>query len=117
MHPQAGRRVETAGLHGHKYAIDAAPAAVTLRQGRRGDVTIFTSDEASRRPAPRAAAAARDWRVKVVILVRKTSGEGWRGVERGGGEGRWPRSRSSAASRSQVMDSPTRPVRCSAVAP
>ncbi|MEU6170955.1 hypothetical protein ABZ832_03420 [Streptantibioticus parmotrematis] len=32
----------TAGLHGHKYAIDAALAAVALRQ--RGDVTIFTSD-------------------------------------------------------------------------
>lgn len=35
--------LETAGLHGHKYAIDAALAAVALRQ--RGDVTIFTSDE------------------------------------------------------------------------
>jgi predicted nucleic acid-binding protein len=31
-----------AGLHGHKYAIDAALAAVALRE--RGDVTIFTSD-------------------------------------------------------------------------
>lgn len=34
--------LETVGLHGHKYAIDAALAAVALRQ--RGDVTIFTSD-------------------------------------------------------------------------
>jgi predicted nucleic acid-binding protein len=32
-----------AGLHGHKYAIDAALAAVTLRQ--RGPVAVFTSDE------------------------------------------------------------------------
>jgi predicted nucleic acid-binding protein len=31
-----------AGLHGHKYAIDAALAAVALRE--RGDVTILTSD-------------------------------------------------------------------------
>ena len=35
--------LEAAGLHGHKYAIDAALATVALRQ--RGDVTIFTSDE------------------------------------------------------------------------
>lgn len=35
--------LETAGLHGHEYAIDAALAAVALRQ--RGDVTIFASDE------------------------------------------------------------------------
>ncbi|MET9614503.1 hypothetical protein [Kitasatospora indigofera] len=35
--------LETAGLHGHKYAVDAALAAVALRQ--RGDVTIFRSDE------------------------------------------------------------------------
>ena len=35
--------LETAGLHGHKYAIDAALAAVALRQ--HGDVTVFTSDE------------------------------------------------------------------------
>ena len=35
--------LETAGLHGRKYAIDAALAAVALRQ--RGDVTVFTSDE------------------------------------------------------------------------
>ncbi|MBT2478040.1 hypothetical protein [Streptomyces sp. ISL-94] len=34
--------LKAAGLHGHKYAIDAALAAVALRQ--RGDVTIFTSD-------------------------------------------------------------------------
>jgi hypothetical protein len=31
------------GLHGHKYAIDAALAAVALR--RREQVTVFTSDE------------------------------------------------------------------------
>lgn len=31
-----------AGLHGHKYAIDATLAAVALRE--RGEVTIFTSD-------------------------------------------------------------------------
>ena len=35
--------LETAGLHGHKYAIDAALAAVALRQ--HGDATVFTSDE------------------------------------------------------------------------
>jgi predicted nucleic acid-binding protein len=35
--------LETAGLHGHKYAIDAALAAVALRQ--HGDVTVFASDE------------------------------------------------------------------------
>ena len=32
-----------ARLHGHKYAIDAALAAVALRQP--GPVTVFTSDE------------------------------------------------------------------------
>jgi predicted nucleic acid-binding protein len=32
-----------AGLHGHKYAIDAALAAVALRQPE--PVTVFTSDE------------------------------------------------------------------------
>jgi transposase len=32
-----------AALHGHKYAIDAALAAVALRQP--GRVTVFTSDE------------------------------------------------------------------------
>jgi predicted nucleic acid-binding protein len=35
--------LQEAGLHGHKYAIDAALAAVALRQP--GPVTIFTSDE------------------------------------------------------------------------
>jgi hypothetical protein len=35
--------LEEAGLHGHKYAIDAALAAVALRQP--GPVTVFTSDE------------------------------------------------------------------------
>ncbi|MFG2114794.1 type II toxin-antitoxin system VapC family toxin [Streptomyces sp. NPDC048718] len=32
-----------AGLHGHKYAIDAALAVIAGR--RRGIVTVFTSDE------------------------------------------------------------------------
>ncbi|MFF8608989.1 hypothetical protein ACF06X_23950 [Streptomyces sp. NPDC015346] len=32
-----------AGLHGHKYAIDAALAVIAGRQ--RGRVTVFTSDE------------------------------------------------------------------------
>lgn len=35
--------VKETGLHGHKYAIDAALAAVALRQP--GPVTVFTSDE------------------------------------------------------------------------
>lgn len=35
--------LKDAGLHGHKYAIDAALAAVALRQP--GQVTVFTSDE------------------------------------------------------------------------
>jgi predicted nucleic acid-binding protein len=35
--------LKDAGLHGHKYAIDAALAAVALRQ--HGPVTVFTSDE------------------------------------------------------------------------
>ncbi len=35
--------LKDAGLHGHKYAIDAALAAVALRQ--HTPVTIFTSDE------------------------------------------------------------------------
>jgi predicted nucleic acid-binding protein len=35
--------LQDAGLHGHTYAIDAALAAVALRQP--GRVTIFTSDE------------------------------------------------------------------------
>ncbi|MEV5412931.1 DNA-binding protein [Thermopolyspora sp. NPDC052614] len=34
--------LQDAGLHGHKYAIEAALAAIALRQ--RGPVTIFTSD-------------------------------------------------------------------------
>lgn len=34
-----------AGLHGHKYAIDAVLAAVALVKARRGDqVTVFASD-------------------------------------------------------------------------
>ncbi|AOT61651.1 MULTISPECIES: hypothetical protein [Streptomyces] len=40
---QATGLLKDAGLHGHKYAIDAALAAVALRQ--RGPVTVFTSDE------------------------------------------------------------------------
>ncbi|GAA2082927.1 hypothetical protein GCM10009759_00590 [Kitasatospora saccharophila] len=39
---QARRLLADAGLHGHKYAIDAVLAAVALRQ--RGQVTVFTSD-------------------------------------------------------------------------
>jgi predicted nucleic acid-binding protein len=35
--------LQDAGLHGHTYAIDAALAAVALREP--GRVTIFTSDE------------------------------------------------------------------------
>lgn len=35
--------LKEAGLHGHKYAIDAALAAVALRQP--GPVTVFTSAE------------------------------------------------------------------------
>ncbi|WP_181802253.1 PIN domain-containing protein [Streptomyces shenzhenensis] len=35
--------LKEAGLHGHKYAIDAALAAVALRLP--GPVTVFTSDE------------------------------------------------------------------------
>ncbi|MFJ4691107.1 hypothetical protein [Streptomyces sp. NPDC088766] len=35
--------LKEAGLHGHKYAIDAALATVALRQP--GPVTVFTSDE------------------------------------------------------------------------
>ncbi|WP_371100473.1 hypothetical protein [Streptomyces sp. PU_AKi4] len=35
--------LEEAGLYGHKYATDAALAAVALRQP--GPVTVFTSDE------------------------------------------------------------------------
>ncbi|CAM5635278.1 hypothetical protein [Streptomyces narbonensis] len=35
--------LKNAGLHGHKYAIDAALAVIAGRQ--RGLVTVFTSDE------------------------------------------------------------------------
>ncbi|MEZ0095706.1 PIN domain-containing protein [Streptacidiphilus sp. EB129] len=35
--------LQDAGLHGHKYAIDATLAAIALRQP--GVVTVFTSDE------------------------------------------------------------------------
>jgi predicted nucleic acid-binding protein len=35
--------LEETALHGHRYAIDAALAAVALRQP--GPVTVFTSDE------------------------------------------------------------------------
>ena len=38
---QARRLLAAAGLHGHKYAIDAMLAVVALRQ--RGQVTVFTS--------------------------------------------------------------------------
>lgn len=38
-------RLKTAGLHGHKYAIDAVLAAVAVRTAERGlEVTVFTSD-------------------------------------------------------------------------
>ncbi|MEU9063254.1 hypothetical protein AB0D13_31415 [Streptomyces sp. NPDC048430] len=37
--------LKTAGLHGHKYAIDAVLAAVAARTAERGfEVTVFTSD-------------------------------------------------------------------------
>jgi predicted nucleic acid-binding protein len=39
---QARRILADAGLHGHKYAIDAMLAVVATRQ--RGLVTVFTSD-------------------------------------------------------------------------
>ncbi|WP_405018367.1 hypothetical protein OHV05_16545 [Kitasatospora sp. NBC_00070] len=39
---QARRLLADAGLHGHKYAIDAMLAVVALRQ--RGQVTVFASD-------------------------------------------------------------------------
>ncbi|MFI8828344.1 hypothetical protein [Streptomyces sp. NPDC053431] len=35
--------LRAAGLHGHKYAVDAALAVIAGRQ--RGLVTVFTSDE------------------------------------------------------------------------
>jgi hypothetical protein len=38
----ARRLLAEAGLHGHKYAIDAALAVVARQQ--KGDVTVFTSD-------------------------------------------------------------------------
>ncbi|MET9515094.1 PIN domain-containing protein [Streptomyces sp. NPDC002994] len=39
---QARRLLADAGLHGHKYAIDAVLAVVALQQ--QGQVTVFTSD-------------------------------------------------------------------------
>lgn len=39
---QARRLLADAGLHGHKYAIDALLAVVARQQ--RGQVTVFTSD-------------------------------------------------------------------------
>ncbi|MET7330141.1 PIN domain-containing protein [Nonomuraea sp. NPDC005650] len=39
---QARRLLADAGLHGHKYAIDAVLAVIARRQ--KGQVTIFTSD-------------------------------------------------------------------------
>nr|WP_206323259.1 hypothetical protein [Streptomyces sp. HNM0574] len=39
---EARRLLASAGLHGHKYAIDAVLAVVALRQ--RGQVTVFSSD-------------------------------------------------------------------------
>ncbi|MFC7102424.1 hypothetical protein ACFQQB_19390 [Nonomuraea rubra] len=39
---QARRLLSDAGLHGHKYAIDAVLAVIARQQ--RGQVTIFTSD-------------------------------------------------------------------------
>lgn len=37
--------LKDAGLHGHKYAIDAVLAAVALREAKRGNqVTVLTSD-------------------------------------------------------------------------
>ncbi|MEU2054197.1 hypothetical protein [Streptomyces bungoensis] len=38
-----GEGVHQTGLHGHEYAIDAALAAVTLRQP--GPITVYTPDE------------------------------------------------------------------------
>ncbi len=40
---EATSLLKETGLHGHKYAIDAALAVVALRQP--GPVTVFTSDE------------------------------------------------------------------------
>ncbi|MDN3266420.1 hypothetical protein [Streptomyces sp. MA15] len=39
---QARRLLTDAGLHGHKYAIDAVLAVIARRQ--KGQVTVFTSD-------------------------------------------------------------------------
>lgn len=39
---RARRMLAVAGLHGHKYAIDAVLAVVA--QAQRGQVTVFTSD-------------------------------------------------------------------------
>ncbi|WP_432034680.1 hypothetical protein [Streptomyces antibioticus] len=37
--------LKTAGLHGHKYAIDAVLAAVAGREAAQGaEATVFTSD-------------------------------------------------------------------------
>lgn len=37
--------MKTAGLHGHKYALDAVLAAVAVKTAERGfEVTVFTSD-------------------------------------------------------------------------
>ncbi|GAA0671884.1 hypothetical protein GCM10009535_59490 [Streptomyces thermocarboxydovorans] len=37
--------LKAAGLHGHKYAIDAVLAAVAVREGAQGaQATVFTSD-------------------------------------------------------------------------
>ncbi|WP_406183388.1 PIN domain-containing protein [Streptomyces sp. NBC_01006] len=42
---EARSLLKGAGLHGHKYAIDAVLAAVALAQARRGgQVTVLTSD-------------------------------------------------------------------------
>ncbi|MGW0928444.1 hypothetical protein [Streptomyces sp. NPDC002644] len=40
---QARRLLTAAGLHGHKYAIDAVLAVIARRQ--KGQVTVFTSDK------------------------------------------------------------------------
>nr|WP_051940106.1 PIN domain-containing protein [Phaeacidiphilus oryzae] len=42
MASHATRLLRAAGLHGHKYAIDAAVTALALAQ--RGDATVLTSD-------------------------------------------------------------------------
>ncbi|MEV6261836.1 hypothetical protein AB0M42_13940 [Streptomyces sp. NPDC051784] len=41
----AREMMKAAGLHGHKYAIDAVLAAVAVKTAERGfEVTVFTSD-------------------------------------------------------------------------